>query len=140
MFSKISNVQLKQTVRVQFVSLLGLEEVGIDQKGVFKEFLEETCKMAFDNGLNLFQRTSEGCISVSPCSRIEDNYLEIFFYLGRILGKALYDGIILDIPFAQFVYSKFLGRYNYLVSSILKTRAHQARKIYRRWIPSCIRT
>ena len=41
----------------------GLDEAGIDQDGVFKEFLEETIKKVFDPGLNLFCTTSEELIS-----------------------------------------------------------------------------
>lgn len=33
----------------------GLDEAGIDQDGVFKEFLEETIKKVFDPTLNLFK-------------------------------------------------------------------------------------
>lgn len=35
--------------------LKGLDEAGIDQDGVFKEFLEETIKRVFDPSLNLFK-------------------------------------------------------------------------------------
>ena len=35
--------------------LQGLDEAGIDQDGVFKEFLEETIKRVFDPSLNLFK-------------------------------------------------------------------------------------
>ena len=33
----------------------GLDEAGIDQDGVFKEFLEETIQRVFDPTLNLFK-------------------------------------------------------------------------------------
>ena len=33
----------------------GLDEAGIDQDGVFKEFLEETIKTVFNPSLNLFR-------------------------------------------------------------------------------------
>ncbi len=37
------------------VSLQGLDEAGIDETGVFKEFLEEVIKGAFNPDLNLFK-------------------------------------------------------------------------------------
>ena len=46
----------------RFVSQ-GLDEAGIDQDGVFKEFLEETIKRVFDPSLNLFK--------VSHSSRVQ---------------------------------------------------------------------
>jgi ubiquitin-protein ligase E3 B len=111
----VSNNELKNAVKVAFISSLGYEEAGIDQRGVFKEFLEETCKKAFANELNFFQRNGDGRVCISPSSHIQENHLQYFYYFGRVLGKALYEGTILDIPFALFIYSKFLGRYNYLV-------------------------
>ena len=38
-----------------FLSAQGLDEAGIDETGVFKEFLEETIKKAFDPSLSLFK-------------------------------------------------------------------------------------
>ena len=35
--------------------LQGLDEAGIDEMGVFKEFLEETLNLAFNPALNLFK-------------------------------------------------------------------------------------
>jgi ubiquitin-protein ligase E3 B len=46
---------LKGLIRVKFVNEQGLDEAGIDQDGVFKEFLEETIARVFDPGLNLFK-------------------------------------------------------------------------------------
>ena len=40
---------------VHFSMCPGLAEAGIDETGVFKEFLEETIKKAFDPSLNLFK-------------------------------------------------------------------------------------
>ena len=51
---------LKSTIRVKFYNDLGLAEAGIDQDGVFKEFLEETVKKIFDPQFNLFRVTEEG--------------------------------------------------------------------------------
>jgi len=42
-------------VRVKFYNDLGLAEAGIDQDGVFKEFLEETVAKIFNVQFNLFQ-------------------------------------------------------------------------------------
>ena len=39
---------MKSIIRVKFVNAQGLDEAGIDQDGVFKEFLEETIKKVFD--------------------------------------------------------------------------------------------
>ena len=46
---------MKGLIRVKFVNEQGLDEAGIDQDGVFKEFLEETIAKVFDPSLNLFK-------------------------------------------------------------------------------------
>lgn len=39
--------------------------------------------------------------------------LEYFRFLGLIIGKAVYEGILLDVPFASFFLKKCLGKVNY---------------------------
>lgn len=46
---------IKGVIRVKFVNDLGVDEAGIDQDGVFKEFLEEIIKKVFNPALNLFK-------------------------------------------------------------------------------------
>lgn len=55
---------MKGVIRVKFVNDLGVDEAGIDQDGVFKEFLEEIIKKVFDPALNLF-KVPEPC--PKPC-------------------------------------------------------------------------
>ncbi|CAN7952003.1 unnamed protein product, partial [Ixodes pacificus] len=59
----------------------GLDEAGIDQDGVFKEFLEETIKRVFDPSLNLFRATSEQRLYPSPTSYIHENHLSLFEFV-----------------------------------------------------------
>lgn len=46
---------MKGVIRVKFVNEQGLDEAGIDQDGVFKEFLEKTISKVFDPALSLFK-------------------------------------------------------------------------------------
>lgn len=100
---------LKGIIRVKFVNEQGLDEAGIDQDGVFKEFLEETIKRVFDPSLNLFRATDEQKLYPSPTSYLQDNHLALFDFVGRMLGKAVYEGIVVDVPFASFFLSQLLG-------------------------------
>ncbi|OQR78479.1 ubiquitin-protein ligase E3B-like [Tropilaelaps mercedesae] len=101
--------ELKGTIRVRFVNLQGLDEAGIDQDGVFKEFLEETIKRVFDPALNLFRTTSEQHLYPSATSYINENHLALFEFVGKMLAKAVYEGIVVDVPFATFFLSQILG-------------------------------
>lgn len=110
---------LKGVIRVRFINEQGLDEAGIDQDGVFKEFLEETIKRVFDPSLNLFKATSEQRLYPSPTSYIQENHLSLFEFVGKMLGKAVYEGIVVDVPFASFFLSQLLGhQHSALYSSI----------------------
>ncbi|KAG8189904.1 hypothetical protein JTE90_018685 [Oedothorax gibbosus] len=117
--SSIPPQSLKGVIRVRFINEQGLDEAGIDQDGVFKEFLEETIKKVFDPTLNLFRATSEERLFPSPTSYIHENHLSLFEFVGKMLGKALYEGIVVDVPFASFFLSQVLGHtHSALYSSI----------------------
>jgi len=105
----LANQAIKGVIRVRFVNMQGLDEAGIDQDGVFKEFLEETIKKVFDPGLNLFCTTSEERLYPSPLSHITDNHLDLFEFVGKMIGKAVYEGIVVDVPFASFFLTQVLG-------------------------------
>lgn len=99
---------LKGVIRVRFINQQGLDEAGIDQDGVFKEFLEETIKSVFDPSLNLFKTTTDQRLYPSPTSHMQENHLQLFEFVGRMLGKAVYEGIVVDVPFAMFFLSQVL--------------------------------
>lgn len=55
------------------------------------EFLEETLKRVFDPSLNLFRLTSEERLYPSPTSFMTENHLQLFEFVGGMLGKAVYE-------------------------------------------------
>lgn len=69
---------------------------------MFTEFLEETIKRVFDPSLNLFRTTDEQRLYPSPSSYIQENHLNLFEFVGRILGKAVYEVHILHNQFKLF--------------------------------------
>ncbi|KAJ1538892.1 hypothetical protein HK096_001225, partial [Nowakowskiella sp. JEL0078] len=46
--------------------------------------------------------------------QLKQQHLRNFEFVGRVIGKALYEGILLDVEFASFFLSKWLGRQNTL--------------------------
>lgn len=108
--ARLSPNALKGLIRVKFINDYGLDEAGIDQDGVFKEFLEDTIQRVFDPSLNLFRSTSEQRLYPSPTSRLHEEHLSLFNFVGKMLGKAVYEGIVVDVPFATFFLSRVLGQ------------------------------
>ena len=93
--------QLKGTIRVEFVNSLGLSEAGIDRTGVFKEFMEECIGRALDPNLGLWASTPcAGHLAPSAASALANpQHLELFEFVGKLIGKAAYDGIVLETRF-----------------------------------------
>jgi ubiquitin-protein ligase E3 C len=62
----------------------------------------------------LFRATPDNSLYPNPQSYgREESQLELYEFLGRVLGKALYEGILVELNFALFFLSKWLGRRNY---------------------------
>ena len=99
----------KQRIRVAFVSELGTSEAGVDGGGIFKEFLEEVVKEGFDPSFGLFLASSDQRLYPNPHA-LESSLMapQLLEFLGRLLGKALWEGILVELPLAGFFLKKFL--------------------------------
>jgi len=115
-FSKLGGFrsELKGVVKVHFVNESGLDESGIDMGGLYKEFLTTLIERAFHPDYGLFRFSVEHQLYPNPYSHVVHNHLEYLAFLGRMLGKAMFDGIQMDLPFCGFFLSKLLGKHNYL--------------------------
>lgn len=96
--------------RVTLISEQGLPEAGIDGGGLFREFLTELVRKAFSPELGFFIATPTNSIYPNPRAvAVEPNYLKHMHFLGMILGKALFEGMLVDVPFAPFFLLKLLS-------------------------------
>lgn len=108
--------RLKGRVQVTFVDEHGNEEAGIDGGGLFKEFLTSLLRNAFEPKTGLFTETDTHFAYPNPNSAYSqeiDGHLNYFSFIGRIVGKALYEGIQVEPQFALFFLNKVLGKQNY---------------------------
>ncbi|KAK5781093.1 ubiquitin-ubiquitin ligase HUL5 PWA37_002016 [Arxiozyma heterogenica] len=92
---------LKSKLSVTFVNQFGREE-GIDGGGVTKEFLTSVIEEGFkdDSKYKLFN-TNE-LHEIYPKAITDQESLKIILFLGKIVGKCLYDHILVDLKFANF--------------------------------------
>lgn len=121
---------LKEPIQIRFVDKFDTVEEGIDGGGVTKEFLTSVTTEAFspNNDLNLFIENDQHLLYPNPSavderkdflsqaglkdgsaewnSQIRD-LLRRYEFLGRIIGKCLYEGILVDIHFAGFFLLKW---------------------------------
>ncbi|KAG8573428.1 hypothetical protein GDO81_012404 [Engystomops pustulosus] len=102
---------LKKRIRVHLLNTHGLDEAGIDGGGIFREFLNELLKSGFNPNQGFFKTTNEGLLYPNPAAQmlVGDSFARHYYFLGRMLGKALYENMLVELPFASFFLSKLLG-------------------------------
>ena len=108
-----SRSEWKSPLHIQLVDQFGLPEAGIDGGGLTKEFLTGVCKEAFDPKSGFFMETPERLLYPSTSSQALAN-LELFEFLGQIVGKCLYENVLIDVEFAPFFLLRWFGRHAYL--------------------------
>ena len=77
-------------------------------------FSELTIFLWFRYGLFSQTSTSDRLLIPNSSARFLDNGLQMIEFLGRVVGKALYEGILLDYSFSHVFVQKLLGRYSFL--------------------------
>ncbi|KAG4305045.1 hypothetical protein PORY_001720 [Pneumocystis oryctolagi] len=108
-FSTLYNIgkDIKKPINIIFVDRYGLPEAGIDGGGITKEFLVRyhflvdiyaitlfsICKQALDIDFGLFYETREH-----------------FYAIAMLIGKCIYESILIDVTFAPFFLMKLLGK------------------------------
>ncbi|KAI7189839.1 hypothetical protein KC363_g4737 [Hortaea werneckii] len=124
---------LKEPIQITFLDEWGTAEAGIDGGGVTKEFLTSVISQAFDPGNENIEHTyfvenDQHVLHPNPTA-LEDlkgklramglreqqpgfkaevrSLLQQYEFLGRIIGKCLYEGILVDVSFAGFFLKKW---------------------------------
>ncbi|KAI5462186.1 hypothetical protein BGZ63DRAFT_354427 [Mariannaea sp. PMI_226] len=87
-------------------------EEGVDAGGVTREWFQVLSRQMFDPNYVLFTPVSSDRTTFHPnkLSAINDEHLMFFKFIGRIIGKALYEGRVLDCYFSRAVYKRILGK------------------------------
>ncbi|XP_068658404.1 E3 ubiquitin-protein ligase UPL6 isoform X2 [Aristolochia californica] len=113
--SALSDDELRGLIRVTFVNEFGVEEAGIDGGGIFKDFMENIARSTFDVQYGLFKETTDHLLYPNPGSGlVHEQHLQNFHFLGCLLGKAMFEGILVDIPFATFFLRALKEKKNFL--------------------------
>lgn len=87
-------------------------ESGIDAGGVTREWYQVLSRQMFNPDYALFSAIASDETTFHPnrTSYINPEHLSFFKFIGRIIGKAIYDGCFLDCHFSRAVYKKILER------------------------------
>lgn len=87
-------------------------EEGVDAGGVTREWFQVLARGMFNPDYALFIPVAADRTTFHPnrLSAINPEHLMFFKFIGRIIGKALYEGRVLDCHFSRAVYKCILGR------------------------------
>ncbi|RYR42130.1 hypothetical protein Ahy_A08g038587 isoform B [Arachis hypogaea] len=85
-------------------------EEGIDAGGLTREWYQLLSRVIFDKGALLFTTVgNELTFQPNPNSVYQTEHLSYFKFVGRVVGKALFDGQLLDVHFTRSFYKHILG-------------------------------
>ncbi|PYH79907.1 hypothetical protein BO82DRAFT_121139 [Aspergillus uvarum CBS 121591] len=121
---------LKEPIQITFIDKWNTAEAGIDGGGVTKEFLTSVTSEAFKstNEMSLFEENDQHLLYPNPTAveqrkellrqvGFTENSLDWnekvrellrrYEFLGRIIGKCMYEGILVDVNFAPFFLLKW---------------------------------
>lgn len=87
-------------------------EEGVDAGGVTREWFQVLSRQMFNPDYALFTPVASDRTTFHPSnkSKINEEHLMFFKFIGRIIGKALYEGRPLDCHFSRAVYKRILGK------------------------------
>ncbi|KAJ1537323.1 hypothetical protein HK096_007058, partial [Nowakowskiella sp. JEL0078] len=82
------------------------EEEGVDAGGVTREWFTVLARQMFNPNYALFKPSAADKVTYQPnrSSWINPEHLSYFKFVGRIIGKAIYDGRLLDCYFTRSFY------------------------------------
>ncbi len=113
---RLAGWQMKLQFQVSYISELGHMEAGVDGGGLFKDFWSDLSAVVFNPDYGLFSTTTSGLLYPNPHSQTlhGPEHLKLFVFLGRVLGKAIYEGISIQPQLATFFLGYCRGKYDYL--------------------------
>ncbi|CAO1635660.1 unnamed protein product [Parajaminaea phylloscopi] len=87
-------------------------EEGVDAGGVTREWFQVLARAMFNPDYALFAPCAADRTTYQPnrASAINPNHLAFFSFVGRVIGKAIYDGRLLDAYFTRSFYKHILGK------------------------------
>jgi hypothetical protein len=105
-FSIMSNSDLRKPMIIHFDN-----ELGLDVGGVTREFYRLLSEQILDPNNALFLKTGvNGTYHPNPTSTINVAHLQYFKFIGKLVGKCLYDMNLMDTHFSKVIFKLIVGK------------------------------
>ncbi|KAL9183969.1 hypothetical protein ACHAXT_002055 [Thalassiosira profunda] len=104
----LSRKDLRKVWRFEFIG-----EAGIDAGGLAREWFQLVTDEVFDPDMGLWQTsaTNQMCLQINPASALScpDDHLIYFRFIGRVMGKAMFDRQLVKGHMVKHLYKHILG-------------------------------
>jgi len=104
----LSREDLRKRWRFEF-----LGEPGIDSGGVTREWFQLVTEQIFDPAFGLWKcsTNNQACVTINPSSSVScpDDHLVYFRFLGRVIGRALFDRQLIKGHMVRHLYKHMLA-------------------------------
>lgn len=98
--------ELKGRITVEFTG-----ERGQDVGGLTRDFFIELSKEMFNQNYSLFKNSDNGSTYMpNPKSYVQPDHIRYFKFIGRAIGKALFEGALLECYFVRSIYKMLIGQ------------------------------
>ena len=105
----LSRNELRNIWRFEFIG-----EAGLDAGGVAREWFQLVSEKMFDPDMGLWLNSVQNqmCMKINPASKIccPQDHLLYYRFLGRVMGKALFDSQLVAGHMVQYLYKHMLGK------------------------------
>jgi E3 ubiquitin-protein ligase HUWE1 len=97
--------ELKGKIKVDFAG-----ERGMDVGGLTRDFFIELSKEMFNPNYSLFTKSANGSTYMpNQKSYVHPDHIRFFKFIGRVIGKALFEGCLLECYFVKSIYKMLIG-------------------------------
>ncbi|KAM7539297.1 hypothetical protein Aperf_G00000052337 [Anoplocephala perfoliata] len=95
---------------VTFYNEAGTMEMGIDGGGLSREMIVAVLSQGFDPLRGLFRYNDDHALYPNPdAESLMEDFEAHYIFLGAILAKAIYEGMLVDLQFAPFFLAKIIS-------------------------------
>ena len=86
-------------------------EEGVDAGGLTREWFTILIREIFNPNLALFRQSADSpTVQPNPLSYVNTQHLAYFTFVGRVIGKAIMEGVMVDAFFTRSFYKHILGQ------------------------------
>lgn len=98
---------MRKEIKVTFEN-----EISSDAGGISREYFSVLVQELLSENLGLFTQanTQEFSFKINDDSAMIDNYRELFYFFGKILAKALFDHISLNVCLNKSIFKALVGK------------------------------